>query len=148
MGRLIKVLFIVFAIAVLIFPQWIAHARLTPLSVDAVTKLSGLMVAGGEVNSFEISPDGNYVVFRADKDLAGKIELYSVDLQSLELEKLNQNIPDDYDISNILISPDSQWVDYSVFTSSNGRYLRSVPIGGGDSKMITQIPHHRRLHRP
>lgn len=137
MERLIRGLAILITLSILISPVWAAQARLAPQSIDDVTNLSGPMVEGGEVNSFDISPDGNYVVFRADKDLVGKMELYSVNLQTLEVIRLSESMSDTYDISNILISPDSQWVVYSVNTSSSGRYLRSVPISGGNSKIIT-----------
>ncbi|MBN1538469.1 MAG: hypothetical protein JW908_17165 [Anaerolineales bacterium] len=138
MKHLIRGVFILIVISALVSPMWVVKANRAPQSIDEVTNLSGQMVPGGEVNSFEISPDGNYVVFRADKHLLGTTELYSVNLQTLEVVKLNTNLTDCYDVSNILISPDSQWVVYSVLNSSNnGRYLRSVPIGGGDVKFIS-----------
>lgn len=141
MRHLTRGIAIILLFLLLIISMRTARADNYLQAINSVTKLSGSMVAGGEVNSYEISPDGNYVIFSADKDIVGKMELYSVNLQTLEVVKLNENISDDYDISNILISPDSQWVVYSVNTSSSGRYLRSVPIGGGKSKIITH-PFH------
>ena len=49
-----------------------------PIGGGAVCKLSGTMVAGGDVQSgFKISADGARVVFRADKDTDEMFELYS-----------------------------------------------------------------------
>ena len=48
-------------------------------TANAATKISGEMVTGGIVlTGFQISPDSTRVVFRADKDTDGVIELYSV----------------------------------------------------------------------
>ena len=48
-------------------------------TANATTKLSGTLVPSGDVfNDFQISPDSTRVVFRADKDTDGVLELYSV----------------------------------------------------------------------
>lgn len=46
------------------------------VALDATTKLSGPMTAGGNVIEFSISPDGRYVAYLADQDTDGSIELY------------------------------------------------------------------------
>jgi dipeptidyl aminopeptidase/acylaminoacyl peptidase len=131
MKHVMQISLVVIAIVLFIAPLQVTWAQ-PPLELDSVTNLSGPMVAGGEVNSFDISPDGNYVIFRADKDLVGMMELYSVNLQTLAIEKLSNEISDGYDVSNVAISPDSQWVVYEVNNSSTGgSRLKSVPIGGG-----------------
>jgi len=128
---------ILIAMTILLSPIQAFGAQDSSLTDNTVIKLSGDMVTGGNIFSYDISPDGKYIIFRADKDIDDKIELYSVNLHTLDIIKLNEEMTDDNDVTNILISADSQWVVYSVNTNSGGRYLRSVPIGGGNSRNIT-----------
>jgi hypothetical protein len=137
MKHLMQIIIIVVAISLFIAPVQVSLAQ-SPQALDSVTNLSGVMVAGGEVNSYDLSPDGNFAVFRADKDLVGMLELYSVNLQTLAIEKLSHEISDQYDVSNVAISPDSQWVVYEVNNSSTGgSRLKSVLIDGGEVHNIS-----------
>jgi hypothetical protein len=46
-----------------------------------VVKLTGPMIAAASIeNAFEISPDGRYVVYMADREIDGKSELYLADI--------------------------------------------------------------------
>ena len=56
------------------------------------TKLSGAMAAGGSAIQMQLSPNGNYLVFRADKDTQGVVERYSVNLGTREVIKLNGDL--------------------------------------------------------
>ena len=47
--------------------------------VGGATKLSGLLVTGGQVlRDFALTPDGSRVLYRADQDVDGAVRLYSV----------------------------------------------------------------------
>ena len=50
----------------------------TPIASAGPVKISGLLVAGGDVSDFQLSPDSARVVFRADKDTDDVLELYRV----------------------------------------------------------------------
>lgn len=53
-----------------------------PISGGGPTKVSGAMVSGGNVLQSAFSGDGTNLVFRADKETDGRIELFSVKLGS------------------------------------------------------------------
>ena len=115
-----------------------------PRSLEAAdyphTKLSGVMAAGGTAIQMKLSPDGNYLVFRADKVTQGIIELFSVNLGTREVIKLNGDLPAGGDIFGFEISPTGTRVVYQTVNSSNGRALYSVLIGGGAIRNISHIP--------
>jgi Tol biopolymer transport system component len=48
----------------------------------SITKLSGILIAGGDVVDFQISPDGNSIAFVANKDFLNKFELFVVSIIS------------------------------------------------------------------
>jgi Tol biopolymer transport system component len=48
----------------------------------SITKLSGTLIAGGDVVDFRISPDGNRIAFVANKDFLSKFELFIVSIIS------------------------------------------------------------------
>jgi len=110
---------LIFVIAVVIVLPAIA-------SSDADKLVS--MPSYGDVNDFEITSDGEYVVFSADMDTDGETELYSVPMSGGTPTKLN--------LGPLLgigfnISPDGAWVvythDYSIY---------SVPVAGPSSASI------------
>jgi len=97
------------------------------------TKLSGTLVANGDVTSFRISPDSLRVVYLADQDLDTRPELYSapVDGSSAPV-KLNGTLPtsctvrDDY-----LVAPDGAHAFYRADEAVLARpELFVVPIDG------------------
>ena len=59
----------------------LASALSLPAAAQRTT-MSGGLVPGGDVSSYQISPDGQYAVFLADKDTDNKFELYSVRLST------------------------------------------------------------------
>ena len=65
-------LFLTFGLIMLTL--WSVH------SLQAATniKVSGVMPPFGDVDSFQISPNGRYAVYFADQDTDGVSELYSV----------------------------------------------------------------------
>jgi hypothetical protein len=54
---------------------------IVPAAGGGTTKLNGPLTAGGDVaamvGDFQITPDGQRVVYRADQDTDGQIELYA-----------------------------------------------------------------------
>ena len=57
----------------------ISLVAVPPQTLAGTSKLV-TMPAFGDVQNYEISPDGNWVVYRADQDTDGVNELYSVPL--------------------------------------------------------------------
>ncbi len=95
--------------------------------------------AGHEgVAGFRISPDEQHVVFLADSDVPGKLELYSVAAEgSTAAVKLNVSLYDDtgdIDLDGVVIGPGSESVFYAAAVDAADRSeLFRVPIGGGAS---------------
>ena len=65
---------------------WLAHMLVASTLIAVIPfealaasiKLNGALVIGGNVQHFEISPDGSRVVYQANQDLDGVLELFSV----------------------------------------------------------------------
>ena len=112
-----------------------------PIGGGTVTKLNAPLVGGGQVsedeslsNVYEISPDSTTVVYRADQDTDGIIELYSVPIGGGTVTKLNPPLVNGGNVDSNLfqISPDSSTVVYNADQDANTVFeLYSVPIGGG-----------------
>jgi Tol biopolymer transport system component len=106
---------------------------LTPqLALAAFIKLSGTMPTFGDVQDFQISPDGQYVVYRADQDTDEAIELYSVPMNGGIPVRLNGALPTGSDVAdNYKISPDSSRVIYRADQQIDEVWeLYSVPLAG------------------
>ena len=120
---------------------WVSLALILLLSSTRPTsaaifnrKISGTMPYFGDVFSYKISPDSQYVVFEADRDTDGQEELYSVSIAGGDPVKLNAPFPA---FGRILsfgfrISSDSQRVVYRADQEVNTLFeIYSAPIGGG-----------------
>ena len=83
-----------------------------PLQAATNVKLSGVMVASGDVSEFQISRDGRYAVYLADQDTDGVPELYSVLLGGGLPVRLNPIFPFGRAVASFQISPDSRRVVY------------------------------------
>lgn len=59
-----------------------------PLAAQSL-QLSAALVAGGDVTEFELAPDGSRAFYRADQDVDGAFELYSVSLDGGAPIRLN-----------------------------------------------------------
>lgn len=116
----------------------------------APTKLSGAMVAGGDIvdksgllmtSLFLISPDSSKVVYLADQDIDGKNEIFSVNIDGTSRTQLNtemvapRRVIHDYD--NINKMPRFAKTGSTVLfladmnDGADEFNLISVPIGGG-----------------
>jgi dipeptidyl aminopeptidase/acylaminoacyl peptidase len=104
------------------------------VALAAFIKLSGAMPAYSDVQDFKISPDGQYVVYRADQDTDEAFELYSVPLSGGVPVRLIGALPTGSSVSNDLdyqISPDSSRVIYRADQDTTGIIeLYSVSIAG------------------
>ena len=109
-------------------------------------KLSGDMVLGGDVLSYQISPDGKYGVFMADARTNTIVELFSVPLAGGGRTRLSGTLPAGSVVQDFLISPDNQKVVYWIQDADGictGIYL--VPISGGAQVNLGVIPEHKKL---
>lgn len=96
------------------------------------TKLSGPLVAGGDVQNFKISPNSRWVIYRADQDTDEAVELYSVPILGDGVPvRLNGLLPPGDLVAVYAISADSRRVVYIAPQDASGtRELYSVPIEG------------------
>ncbi len=56
-------------------------------------QINGLLVPGGSVRAFQISPDGQRVVYAADQNTAGVVELFSVPIDGGPVEPVSGPLP-------------------------------------------------------
>lgn len=111
-------------------------------------KLNAPIVAGGDVGTTRISPDNTTVVFRADQDVDGVLELFSVPLEGGTVTRLNAVLLPGESVDFCSIGPDGGSVVYvTAPLIANNRQanrgdgplpnrLFSVPITGG---VVTQL---------
>lgn len=106
-------------------------------AVFANLKLSGTMIAEGDVQFFKLSPDGAHVVFRADAREAALYELFSVPVLGGSHTRLSVDFPTGCRVTNFFITPNSQTVVYYLTSACNTNCgLYAVPIDGGPSTLL------------
>jgi hypothetical protein len=96
-------------------------------------KLNGVLVTGGDVWTFQVSPDSSRVVYQADQQTNETLELYSVPLNGPASSgvKLNGTLVTGGDVWAFLISPNSSRVVYRANQDiKDVNELYSVPIAG------------------
>jgi Tol biopolymer transport system component len=96
-------------------------------------KLNPILMAGGGIGTFQISPDSNRVVYRASQDTPYVQELYSVPILGPAASgiKLNGPLVADGYVFDFQISPDSNRVVYQADQDTHDAFeFYSVPIGG------------------
>jgi Tol biopolymer transport system component len=101
-------------------------------------RLSGTLVAGGDVTQYpdtgyQLSADSQWLVYLADQDVDGKVELYSVPLDgSAAAIRLNATLGAGGSVFSHRITPDSTRVVYAASQSPTGAFeLYCVDIDGG-----------------
>ena len=132
-------------------------------SVDGttVTKLSGTLVAGGKVRSFQVSPDRRYVAYQADQDVDDVIELYVVRASDGVITKVSGALVMDGDAnSSFAWAPDSSRIAYradqdtdqvfEIYTSTpdgmtNDKVSGTLPLNGDVSGDFAWAPDSSRI---
>lgn len=115
----------------LVLVAWMAGLAIAPQpTLAGGTKLVS-MPAFGDVESFAISPDGAYVVYLADAETDGVLDLYSVPLNGDTPVQLNNPLVTGGEVGSFEISADSNRVVYRADQEANDVWeLYSVPIAG------------------
>jgi hypothetical protein len=115
---------------------------LNPQPDPPTIKLNAALPAGGLVQSFRLPTVAGPVVYRADQEVAGRFELYSVSLGGNGRIKLNVPLPTGWDVPEpgslgeldhgYNITPNGGRVVYEIETLAGAveRELYSVPIAG------------------
>jgi Tol biopolymer transport system component len=102
-----------------------------PIAGGAVTKLNGVLVAGGFILDATISPDSQRVVYRADQATDTVDELFSVPILGGAVTRLNDPLVAGGDVSSFKISDDSEWVVYVADQEVDGLPTgHRAPIAG------------------
>ena len=102
-------------------------------------KLNVALIAQGDVNDLTISPNSQRVVYRADAEINGSSELYSVPITGPAASnvKLNLALPSGAGLTQFEISPNSQRVVFMGDMETRNNYeLFSVPINGPSSSVV------------
>lgn len=105
-----------------------------PVAGGTAVKLIGPLVAGGDVDaySYGISPDSSRVVYRADQQVDGQIELWSAPIAGGTAVKLNGALDVGGAILDFTFTPDGSRVVYRGDQQTDGvPELYAVPAVGG-----------------
>ena len=119
-----------------------SYVSVIPINGGTATRLSGeLLEQGGDVESFQLSADGQHVVYRADHAGDENYELFSVPIGGGAAVNLNRELVPNGNVFDFKISPDSNTVVYQADAIFNDvKEIFKVPITGGDSiKVNTDI---------
>ena len=107
----------------------------------AAVSLGGSFADGGAISSLLLSPDGQWVVFRADRLVDERFELWSVPVAgpAAAIVRLNPTLVANGDvIDTFRISPDSTHVAYIADQASDERFFPyAVPIAGPSTAAVS-----------
>jgi Tol biopolymer transport system component len=100
---------------------------------ETVRRLNPDLVSGGMVYDFQITPDGARVIYRADQDVDGTIELFSIPSDGSDAGiRISGRMPAGGDVRSFQISANSQRVVYLADQTTSGVVeLFSAPARGG-----------------
>ncbi|GAB4431372.1 MAG: hypothetical protein OHK0015_17780 [Chloroflexi bacterium OHK40] len=116
----------------------VAELRAVPATGGAATLITAGGAVGGDVHRFALAPDGGHVVYLADQDVDGVVELYSRALGGEgALSKLNAPLEPDGQVLDVAVSPDGRRAVY-LATQGGEPVLGSVPISGGEGSILTR----------
>ncbi len=94
-------------------------------------KLSGTMVSGGDAVNMAINSTSTHVVFRADRETDGVVELYSVPIGGGVIQKLSGTMVTGGNVQSFNISPDGLTVAFVADRVTNEQHeLWMAPING------------------
>jgi Tol biopolymer transport system component len=87
-------------------------------------QINGPLAPGGNIRAFQISPDGQRVVYAADQNTAGMIELFAVPIGGGAVERVNGPLPPGASVRTqqdaIQFSPDGRAVYYLADQETSG----------------------------
>ena len=121
-------------------------AELFSVPIDgsaSATRLNPTLVAGGDVTGeYRIDPTGARVVYMADQETDGRMELYSVPLAGGPALKLNAPLPVGAQLGLAFdISPDGSKVAYVTDQNVAGALeLLVVPIDASAAPLVLSLP--------
>ena len=108
-----------------------------PTQLSRTLRINGEMTAGGDASTtFFFDPTSQRVVYLADEEVDGRVELFSAPIDGGGSVKLNGVLPElgSVQAENILVDPTGQRVVYLADQDTLWTIeLYSVPIGGGPS---------------
>ena len=109
---------------------------------DSPGELGPLLVANGDVISFDITPDSSRAVLRADALMDERFELWSTPTHGFgTATKLNGTLANGGDVFEYALTPDSTRVVYRADQTVNNSFeLYSVPVNGGSALRLTVMP--------
>lgn len=108
-----------------------------PIETGAV-RLNAPLAAGGGVIAHGASPDGQWVVYMADQETAGVVELYGVRSVGGVVTRLNAPLVEDGDVLDFRVGGDNATVVYLADGESDGvTDLYGVPLAGGTAILLT-----------
>jgi Tol biopolymer transport system component len=101
-------------------------------------RLNAALASGGNVTAHASSPDGQWVVYMADQETAGVVELWSVRAAGGVVTRLTGPLAEGGDVLDFRVGGDNATVVYLVDGESDGLTdLYCVPIGGGVATLLT-----------
>jgi Tol biopolymer transport system component len=105
-------------------------------------KVSGPLVAGGDVRFFQWSPDRQLLAFLADKDGDEVVELYVVGAAGGNVTKVSGPLVAGGDVTGFLWAPDSQRLAYLADQEEDGtlELYSASAFGGSVAKLSGPIP--------
>lgn len=88
---------------------------------SASVKINSPLTENGHVAAFDISSDGEWVVYKADQDEPFEMELYGVQIfgPTGSAVKLNSSLTNNGDVNSFSITADSRWVYYLADQDQN-----------------------------
>lgn len=110
-------------------------------------RLNPLLVSGGRVWNFKISPDGNWVVYQSDQETNHVLDLYSVPIvgPASSSIRLSRGLGLSGDVIDFRISPESRRVafrfqGFRASVGDNPHNLYSGPIDGPEGSSVRLNP--------
>lgn len=110
--------------------------------VFAETPFKNLSLLGNKFNQvlsdYIVHPDGERVIFRADKDLVNDYEIYVTQVTGGTITKLSKSLINGGEIRSFKLSPDGNHIAYVASADTMNKFeLYVVPISGGPSVTVS-----------
>jgi len=100
---------------------------------QTITKLSAPLVSGGNVVDFAVSPDGRFVVYRADQVTKGTFELYTVPIGGGTVVPVSLKSGTTLEVEDFAWAPNSSRIAFRAFNPFTGNT-------GGNVELFTNLP--------